>query len=300
VRKAVIPAAGHGTRLFPATKTLKKEMFPVIDGKGRIKPAIMAIVEEAVDAGIESVALVIRAADRPVFEGFFHDPPSPGLREKLTPEQQHLADRIRDLGRRITLIEQAVQDGFGHAVHCARDWTAGEPFLLMLGDHLYHSTTPVSCARQVLDAFDGSGGGVVGLTPVTEESVHRFGCAAGTWRIPGETLDLTLFCEKPDPSFAREHLRVDGLPGDHFLSLFGMYLLTPGIFDFLEASIRDDIREHGEIQLTACLERLRGRDGFTGKLVDGRRFDIGMPDSYREALMCFENDSIFQGPPEYQ
>lgn len=293
VRKAVIPAAGHGVRLFPATKTLKKEMFPVIDRQGRIKPAIMAIVEEAVEAGIESVCLVVQASDRPVFEGFFHQPPPRNVHSRLSPEQRDTAERIHDLGRRITLIEQTVQDGFGHAVHCARDWVAGEPFLLMLGDHLYDSRGPVSCARQVLETYDGSAGGVVGLTPVPGETIHRFGCAAGTWREPGKILSLTAFHEKPDPSYARKHLRVDGLPEDHFLSLFGMYVLTSRIFAFLDEHIRKDVRESGEIQLTTCLERQRRADGFIGRMIQGRRFDIGMPDSYRNAVLHFEKDSLF-------
>jgi UTP-glucose-1-phosphate uridylyltransferase/mevalonate kinase len=289
IRKAVIPAAGFGTRLFPASKAIKKELFPVIDRNGRAKPVIQVIVEEAVNAGIEEIALVIQKADLDLFEEFFCVPPTIENFNKLSKEDQRYSDFVLDLGQKITFITQDTQDGFGHAVHCAGDWVGREPFLLMLGDHIYASDTDTSCARQLLDVYEKINRSVVGLKITQSGEIRKFGCAAGVWEKDGGILSITEFSEKPEPDYAREHLRVDGIDEDHFLTVFGQYVLSPKIFEYLEENISHNIRERGEFQLTSCLDRLRREDGFSGILVKGRRFDIGTPDAYRQSLIDFRN-----------
>jgi UTP-glucose-1-phosphate uridylyltransferase/mevalonate kinase len=284
VRKAVIPAAGFGTRLFPATKALKKEIFPVVGKDGVARPLILAIVEEALDAGIEEVAIIVQARDRALFEDLFFSPPAVENYNKLPREGRDYCDRILEIGHRITLIEQDVQEGFGHAVFCGRDWVGEEPFLLMLGDHLYESDTDVPCARQVVDLYNEVRQSVVGLAPTPGDLVHRFGCVAGQWQDGGSVLSVSQIVEKPELHFAREHLRIEGLGEDEFLGLFGLYVLTPAVFGFLEESITRNLRERGEFQLTSCLDRLRQEEGMTGYVVRGRRFDMGSPDGYRRAL----------------
>ena len=295
IRKAVIPAAGFGTRLFPASKALKKELFPVIDSTGRAKPAIMAIVEEAVNAGIEEVCLIVQKGDTELFESFFKTPPRIEHYNKLSKENKVYCDYVLELGRRVTLVTQDVQEGFGHAVYCACDWVGNEPFLLMLGDHLYGSDEESSCAKQVLDAYARVRHSVVGLkvTPIAELS--NFGCVTGVWqeekgnREQHSLLQVTEFYEKPDADYAREYLHVDGMAPDEFLSVFGIYALTPQIFAFLEQNITHNHREHGEFQLTSCLDELRKAEGFSGYLVKGRRFDIGLPEEYRQTVIDFRN-----------
>jgi UTP-glucose-1-phosphate uridylyltransferase/mevalonate kinase len=287
VRKAVIPAAGFGTRLFPASKAVKKELFPIIDRDGRAKPAILCIVEEAVRAGIEEIGIIVQSVDKPVFEDFFNTPPSIENYNKLSKEDQRYCDYLTELGHRITLLTQDVQEGFGHAVYCARKWVGKEAFLLMLGDHLYASETAVSCARQLVDIYEKANQSVVGLKVTPAGEIRKFGCAAGVWKEANRILSITEFAEKPEPAYAQEHLRVDGLDEGQFLTVFGLYVLTPKIFDFLEEHILHNLREGGEFQLTSCLDRLRQEEGFHGLLVRGRRFDIGMPDAYRETLIDF-------------
>lgn len=289
VRKAVIPAAGFGTRLFPASKAIKKELFPVMDRAGRIKPVIMAIVEEAVNAGIEEVCILCQKSDRELFEEFFGTPPPIEHFNKLSKENQAYCEYLMELGRRVTLISQATQDGFGHAVYCAREWVSNEPFLLMLGDHLYASDTPVPCARQLLDVYDKVGSSVVGLKITPGEEIQHFGCATGTWIEKDSVMALTEFSEKPDIDYARKHLHAEGMGDDMFLTVFGQYVLKPQIFEYLEEHIEHNIREKGEFQLTSCLDRMRQEDGFTGYVMKGRRFDIGIPEAYRQTLIDFRN-----------
>ena len=289
VRKAVIPAAGFGTRLFPASKAIKKELFPIIDQSGKPKPVIMAIVEEAINAGIEEVCLVVQDRDRELFERFFKTPPLIENFNKLSQEDQEYSQYLMDLGQRITFVTQDVQEGFGHAVFCAREWVNGEPFLLMLGDHLYTSDNQVSCARQILEVYERVEHSVVGLQATPSDQIHNFGCVTGNWQQPDTILSITEFYEKPDVEYAQQHLQVEGLDPDEFLTVFGMYVLTPKIFGYLEENISHSLRERGEFQLTSCLDKLRKEDNFSGYVVKGRCFDIGVPEAYRQAMIDYRN-----------
>ena len=289
VRKAVIPAAGFGTRLFPASKAIKKELFPIIDKSGKPKPVIMTIVEEAINAGIEEVCLVVQSRDRELFEGFFKTLPLIENFNKLPQEDQEYSHYLMDLGQRISFVTQDVQDGFGHAVFCTRGWVGDEPFLLMLGDHLYASDSEVSCARQILDVYDRVEHSVVGLKTTPSDQIHNFGCVTGAWQEPDTILSITEFYEKPDVEYARQHLQVEGMKEDEFLTVFGMYVLVPEIFNYLEENISHSLRERGEFQLTSCLDKLRKEDNFSGYLVKGRCFDIGVPEAYRQAMIDYRN-----------
>ena len=289
VRKAVIPAAGFGTRLFPASKAIKKELFPIIDQSGRPKPVIMAIVEEAINAGIEEVCLVVQGRDRELFERFFKTPPLIENFNKLSQEDQEYSQYLMDLGQRISFVTQDVQEGFGHAVFCTREWVNDEPFLLMLGDYVYASDNEVPCARQILDVYDQVEHSVVGLKATPADQLHKLGCVTGTWQEPDTILSITEFYEKPTVDYARQHLHVEGMEEDNFLTVFGMYVLVPEIFDYLEENIIHSLREQGEFQLTSCLDKLRKEDNFSGYVVKGRCFDIGVPEAYRQAMIDYRN-----------
>jgi len=294
VRKAVIPAAGFGTRHFPATKAVKKELFPVVGHDGRTRPAILAIVEEALAAGIEEVAVLVQPHDRELFQEIFCCPPDIENFNKLSQADQQYCDYLMEVGRKITFLAQESQEGFGHAVYSAREWVGQEPFLLMLGDHLCTSDTTVRCARQLIKVFEKTNRSVVGLLPTPAAEVHHFGCATGNWHEPGRTLDITAFVEKPDAETAREKLGMSSLPEDHFLTVFGLYVLKPEIFTLLGENIPRNLRERGEFQLTSCLDLLRRNDGFIGQVVQGKRYDIGNPAAYLATLNSFSRTPTVQ------
>jgi UTP-glucose-1-phosphate uridylyltransferase/mevalonate kinase len=287
VRKAVIPAAGFGTRLFPATKATKKELFPVVDRDGITKPAILIIVEEAIEAGIEEVIIIVQKDDLPEFQSFFNQQISIENYNKLPPHFQEYSRRILEIGRHIRFVIQQNQEGFGHAVYSTREAVGNEPFLLMLGDHIYHSNTTVSCSQQMLEAYQRHGTSVVGLKRTPQELIHSFGVVTGSWLEENHLLNITEFAEKPTLDYAHNNLHVPCIPDDEFLTVFGQYVLKPELFDLLEANIRNNLRERGEFQLTSALDRLRQNDGFNGLVVDGRRFDIGIPEHYLETLQAF-------------
>ncbi|WP_071190784.1 UTP--glucose-1-phosphate uridylyltransferase [Trichormus sp. NMC-1] len=292
VRKAVIPAAGFGTRLFPATKVVKKELFPIIDQDGRAKPVILAIVEEAITAGITEVGIVVQPEDQEVFIDLFNNPPKPELFAKLSPDNQEYSHYLQELGSKVTILTQSEQLGYGHAVFCAKDWVQNEPFLLMLGDHVYKSNTEKSCARQILDMYEQVNHSVIGLTTMSAQIIHKAGCVAGVWQEFNSLLSLTKIYEKPTVDYARQNLLVEGIAADEFLCIFGLYLLTPQIFDCLAAHIEQNFRERGEFQLTSCLEELRQLEKMTGYIVKGKCFDTGMPDAYLQTMIDFRNKDI--------
>jgi len=287
VRKAVIPAAGFGTRLFPATKATKKELFPVVDRDGIAKPAILLIVEEALDAGIEEVIIVVQENDLRDFRALFNEQVTIENYNKLSRPFQNYAQRILEMGRHVRFAVQTVQEGFGHAVLTAREAVGGEPFLLMLGDHIYRSDGPKSCAAQLLEAFQKHGVSLVGLRRTSEDGLANFGTVTGVWLEENRLLNVNEFAEKPTVDYARSQLRVPGLPDGEYLTVFGQYVIKPEIFEVLAEAVANNVRERGEFQLTSALDRLRRTDGFLGLVMDGTRFDIGLPDSYLETLQTF-------------
>lgn len=290
VRKAVIPAAGFGTRLFPATKATKKELFPIIDRDGVAKPAILLIVEEALEAGIEEVILIVQADDLDDFKRFFTEQISIENYNKLPQKFQEYSRRLLEMGRRVSFVLQSAQEGFGHAVYSAAQAVGDEPFLLMLGDHIYRSNGAISCARQLIEAYQRQGNSIVGMRRTPEAQIANFGTLTGVWLERERLLNITEFAEKPTQDYARTHLRIPGFPEGDYLTVFGQYILKPELFGYLKEHIDHNVRERGEFQLTSALERLRQEHGFLGLVIDGRRYDIGLPEYYLDTLQAFRQD----------
>ena len=287
IRKAVIPAARFGTRLFPATKATKKELFPIINQDGIAKPTILLIVEEALEAGLEEVIIIVQEGDLEDFRSFFSTQVSIENYNKLPPHFQEYAQNLLEIGRRITFITQQTQQGFGHTIYCAREAIGDEPFLLMLGDHLYRSSDGNSCAKQLLDAYKMHGINVLGLRRTPENQIENFGTVAGVWIDEERLLNITEFAEKPTIDYARNNLLVPGLGSGEYLTVFGLYIIQPQIFEYLEEHIENNVRERGEFQLTSALDSLRRDAGFMGLIMEGRRYDIGLPQYYLDTLKTF-------------
>jgi UTP-glucose-1-phosphate uridylyltransferase len=289
VRKAIVPAAGFGTRLFPATKAVKKELFPIITPDGVCKPILLAIIEEALESGIEEIAVIVRPDDEAIFRDFFQSLPPPEHYNKLPERVRRYCHALQEIGTHITFIRQEEALGFGHAVHCAKDWVDGEPFLLLLGDHIYASTCDRPCSRQLIDAFEANGlRSVIGVYIATAEEVPHYGTITGEWISEDESLlNISEIAEKPSLDYARNNLVTPRLEPDRFVCVYGQYVLTARIFDYLEHQIETDQRQAGEIQLTTALESLRQDEGMLGCVVRGEHYDTGLPENYLESLVAF-------------
>jgi len=292
VRKAVIPAAGFGTRLFPASKATKKELFPIIDRDGIAKPAILLIVEEALKAGIEEVIIIVQEQDLEAYQSFFNTQVTIENYNKLPLNSQEYAQHLLEIGRHVKFIIQKTQQGFGHAVYSTHEIIGNEPFLLMLGDHIYRSDGDQSCALQLINTYNQYGISILGLRKTPENMLANFGTVTGEWfdEKDENILNITNFVEKPTTEFARNNLKTQGLPEGEYLTVFGQYIIKPQIFDYLEEHIANNIREHGEFQLTSALDRLRKEDGFIGLVVNGQRYDIGLPAYYLDTVDRFSKE----------
>jgi UTP--glucose-1-phosphate uridylyltransferase len=287
ITKALIPAAGFGTRLFPATKAIKKELFPIVDRDGRAKPIILIIIEEALSAGIEEIGIIVQIEDEKIFRDFFQKLPKKELFAKLSADDREYCTYLQEIGSKITFILQTQQEGYGHAVYCAKDWVKDEPFLLLLGDHIYRSNLETSCAKQIVDRYHEFDKNMIGLTIMPANIIHKAGCVTGIWQEDSSLLYISQIYEKPTLEYARQHLHTQGINPDEFIGIFGIYALEAKIFQYLAAEIATNNRYKGEFQLTTCLEKMRRDRGMLGYLVRGRYFDTGMPEFYRQTTIDF-------------
>lgn len=287
VRKAVIPIAGRGTRQLPATWAIPKAMMPVVDRDGLAKPVIHLLIAEAVSAGVEQIAVVVspgQEADVRRYFRRFDDDLQAALADR--PELLAVSDQLGDWGSRITCIEQPTPEGFGHAVWCAKDWVGDEPFLQMLGDYVFVSNQSRSCARQLVDAFEHHQPAVIsGMYLCDAETLPRVGVMRGR-AIASEPFlyESESIVEKPSLDQARRDLTTPGLPPDRWLAHFGSHVFASAILDELDKMVRDDIRERGEIQMTASQERLRATGAaYLALVIDGQAYDAGIPTGWLDA-----------------
>jgi UTP--glucose-1-phosphate uridylyltransferase len=265
ITKAVIPAAGLGTRMLPAAKAVPKELLPVLD-----RPVIQYVMEEAAAGGIRNVILVT-SRNKPALMDHFrsnvelNERAASGGRDKLLAPLNALMERIR-----IQSVDQAQQRGLGHAVAQARAAVGDEPFVCMLGDAIFSGDVPP--AKQLIDAHRALGTAVIGLEHVAPEKVDRYGIVGG--KMVGEGLmKLDAIIEKPSVAQAPSRYAVAA-----------RYVLTPAIFQCLEQTAPG---KNGEIQLTDAIQRLLAREPVHGVVLTSRRHDIGSPVDWLKTNLFF-------------
>jgi UTP--glucose-1-phosphate uridylyltransferase len=297
IRKAVITAAGRGTRMYPATSTIQKEMLPLMDVDGLTKPAIQIIIEEALESGIEEICLVVNRQNRAQIESHFKPISNEEIRLFKGKDWALLASaKVQHIASRLHFVEQAQPEGYGHAVWCAKDFVGNEPFLLMLGDHIYTSGNETRCARQIMDVYEKYETSVSAVQQTPAELLHLFGTVRGKLiQQNPRVYDIDLISEKPTVEFAEENLRVEGLLWGMYLCFFGMHVFTPSIFDSLQYAIDHDLRENNEIQLTSAHERLRSAgERYLALESIGERWDIGIPFGYAQTQAALAVNSVFR------
>lgn len=248
VRKAVIPAAGLGTRHFPASHAVKKELFPVVGPDGIARALIHYHLSELVKAGIEEICIIVQPGDDAAFKAYLNGPSEDYLhRLEKYPQLLQEAGRMRELAHRIRFVFQHKQEGYGHAVYQTRNFAAHDMVLLCLGDHLFRGTLLSPYREMAQMATAGGGRSVSAVNRIRADELKGYGTIAGTRRKDNRRLiDVELIIEKPDVAVARQKLHVDGLGNDEFLGWFGMHLLAPTIYDILDEMIRNNTRDNGE------------------------------------------------------
>jgi UTP--glucose-1-phosphate uridylyltransferase len=271
VRKAVIPAAGLGTRFLPYTKAVPKEMLPIID-----RPVIQYVVEEAVNAGADDI-LIITSRHKKVIEDHFDRFPEleAALLDKGKTEDAELVRRLSDLAD-IHFVRQGEALGLGHAIGCARSHVGNEPFFVLLGDDLMHERAGVLAG--MLRAYERSGESAVALMVTDDPS--SYGCAAVEATDDDTVVRITGLVEKPKPEAAPSNL-----------AIMGRYLFTPAIFAEIA---RTEPGVGGEIQITDAMVSLLERESLHGFIFSEGRFDTGRKDDYLRCIveLALERDDL--------
>lgn len=261
IKKAVIPAAGLGTRFLPATKSVPKEMLPIVD-----KPTIQYVVEEAVDSGIEDILIITGRGKQAIEDHFDRNVELESiLNEKSKKEELSMIRRIDQLAN-IFYVRQKEALGLGHAVYCARKFVGNEPFAVLLGDDIINSAVPV--IKQMIDVFRERGGTVLGSQRVGMDHIHKYG-AVESDNLVDTVVRVRSLVEKP----SREEAKSD-------LAVLGRYIIDPEIFTILE---KTPPGSGGEIQLTDALNILAGIQPVWSYTFEGRRYDVGDRLGYLEA-----------------
>jgi len=293
VRKAIIPVAGFGTRLYPATRSLKKDFFPIPCPDGMVRPVILVLLEELVKSGIEEICLVLGSEEERIqyTEFFERQLPAEHL-HKLNAEAQEYENRILSIGKRLRYVYQREKRGFGHAVYQAVDFVGNEPVLLLLGDTLYKSATNKPCALQMIEEYERYNQLLVSIHSVPLAEVSHYGILSGVWENKERTaLNISVMVEKPKASYAEEFLGIRNADGENeYYSVFGQYILTPNVFaqlaeDIARADAEGD--KTREIELTAALEAVRQKSGMMGVRLSGMMFDMGNPQALRQCVAGF-------------
>lgn len=265
IRKAVIPAAGLGTRFLPATKAQPKEMLPIVD-----KPTLQYIIEEAVASGIEEI-LIITGKNKKSIEDHFDK----SVELELELEQKgktELLETVRDISKMINIyyIRQKEPRGLGDAIYCARSFIGDEPFAVMLGDDIVDNDVP--CLRQLMDAYEEYRTTILGVQMVEQENVNKYGIIE-TKHIEDRVYKVKDLVEKPE---------IDKAPSN--IAILGRYIITPEIFDILEDL---PVGKGGEVQLTDALKRLSKKEAMYAYNFEGRRYDVGDKLGFLEATVDF-------------
>ncbi|UJL48321.1 UTP--glucose-1-phosphate uridylyltransferase GalU [Virgibacillus sp. NKC19-16] len=252
VKKAIIPAAGLGTRFLPVTKAMPKEMLPIVD-----KPTIQYIVEEAIESGIEDIIIVTGKGKRAIEDHFDHNLE---LEENLVKKEKFdLLDKVNYASNvDLHFIRQKEPKGLGHAVWCARKFIGDDPFAVLLGDDIVKAETPG--LRQLIKQYEETESSVVGVQQVPDDETHRYGIVDPS-TIEGRRYQVNDFVEKPKQGTAPSNL-----------AIMGRYVFTPEIFSYLE---KHQIGAGGEIQLTDAIQQLNELQKVYAYDFEGKRYDVG-------------------------
>jgi len=293
VRRAIIPVAGFGTRLYPATRTMKKDFFPIPCPDGMVRPVILILIEELLASGIEEICLILGSKEeREQYRDFFETPLCDEHIAKLSQQHRDYENHILEIGKHLHYVYQEEKRGFGDAVYQAMDFAHGDPVLLMLGDTIYRSTSNKPCALQLIEAYERHNQLMVSIHPIPLTEVSRYGILSGIWEDNKERkiLNVSTMHEKPKASYAEEFLGVQNADGkNEYFSVFGQYILTQDVFDQLAMDILDaaENEDSREIELTSALERVRKAKGMIGIQLDGKMYDMGNPTALRNAMIHF-------------
>ena len=279
VKKAIIPAAGLGTRFLPATKSQPKEMLPIVD-----KPTLQYIIEEAIESGIEEILIITGRSKKSIEDHF-----DKSVELELELEQKgkiEMLEMVQKISNMVNIhyIRQKEPKGLGHAIYCAKSFIGNDPFAVLLGDDIVDSETP--CLKQLINAYDEYKTSILGVQEVAKEDTDKYGIL-DCKHIEDRVYKVKDMVEKPN---------LDEAPSN--IAILGRYIITPAIFEILE---NQKPGKGGEIQLTDALKTLGQQEAIYAYNFEGRRYDVGDKLGFLEATIDFalKRDNLKDGLMEY-
>ncbi|MGL4797172.1 MAG: UTP--glucose-1-phosphate uridylyltransferase GalU [Paraclostridium sp.] len=279
VKKAIIPAAGLGTRFLPATKSQPKEMLPIVD-----KPTLQYIIEEAINSGIEEILIITGRSKKSIEDHF-----DKSVELELELEQKgkkEMLEMVQQISNMVNIhyIRQKEPKGLGHAIHCAKSFIGNDPFAVLLGDDIVDSETP--CLKQLINAYDEYKTSILGVQEVAKEDTDKYGIL-DCKHIEDRVYKVRDMVEKP---------AVEEAPSN--IAILGRYIITPAIFEILENQAPG---KGGEIQLTDALKTLGQHEAIYAYNFEGRRYDVGDKLGFLEATIDFalKRDNLKEGLMDY-
>lgn len=279
VKKAIIPAAGLGTRFLPATKSQPKEMLPIVD-----KPTLQYIIEEAIESGIEEILIITGRSKKSIEDHF-----DKSVELELELEQKgkkEMLEMVQEISNMVNIhyIRQKEPKGLGHAIHCAKSFIGNDPFAVLLGDDIVDSETP--CLKQLISAYDEYKTSILGVQEVAKEDTDKYGIL-DCKHIEDRVYKVKDMVEKP---------AIEEAPSN--IAILGRYIITPAIFEILENQAPG---KGGEIQLTDALKTLGQQEAIYAYNFEGRRYDVGDKLGFLEATIDFalKRDNLKEGLMEY-
>ena len=289
VRKAIIPIAGNGTRMFPETLFIKKAFLPVVDSDGITKPVLLCMLEELVEAGIDDIYLIVGEGEEESYKKIFSSELDSKYKDSLPIHLRSYYDAIHEIGHKLHFVIQKEKKGFGHAIYQAKEYINDEPVLLLLGDFIYTSNLDISCTKQTINAYNKSGGkNIIAIKKVPFDDAPNYGIVTGQFDEKSLNLmDVKKMIEKPSIEMAKKDLAI----GDSCYATFGQYVLTSEIFEFLERQITlftdNKLSLGNEIDLTSALSDQAEKGMLVGVEVDGTSYDVGIPSMYYNTFVQY-------------
>ena len=281
IKRAIIPVAGFGTRMYPITRAIKKSFIPIPDGN-TMKPILLKLVEDLDEIGIEEIALVVGPQEKSEYEEFFNKTLADDHLDKLSLEMRDYDSNILRLGRKITYIVQEERLGFGHAIHLCKDFAQNEAVLVVLGDTYFTTKSDKSCVEQIVDYYDETKGIVIGMCEATDDEIENIAVMSGSWDDSEKTkLSVNKMVEKPTIEYAKKELQMEG----KCYGNFGIWIINNDVFKQIEFNIENNIMSQGEYQFVDAIADIMDKVPVKALKINGQSHDVGNIRCYQKTLL---------------
>lgn len=291
VHKAIIPVVGYGTQLFPYTRKIKKEFFPIIDSECIVKPAILILLDQLYASGIDEICLIVNNEnDINAYKEYFHEPILDAQKKELPISMIEQEIRIKNIGKILSFTVTNDKKGLGNAILQCKDFCGDESVLLIFSDTLYKSNSLKTCSEQLIEAYEQFEKPLISIRKTLLNDISRYGCLSGIWQDNDmKILKIKHIKEKPDKQYAENYLGVRDVYGNiNYFKLFGQYIITPDIFNEISQKIMNNL-DNNEVGITEVMEVIINSTELYGIELNGDMFTLETIEDIKNTVNIFQN-----------